>query len=70
MSFSVSWWICGNLKHRAKRSHFLLNDAMFCTMFFKNIAPDDFDDVLSKANHCTNDASNDVNRPPQAVLAV
>ena len=25
---------------------FLLNDAMFCTMFLKNIAPDVFDDVL------------------------
>ena len=39
LSISVSGWSFWNLKHRVKTSHFLLNDAMFCTMFLQNIAP-------------------------------
>ena len=58
-----------NLKHRAKTLHFLLSNAMFCTMFFlKTLSPYVFDDVLQKAKHRTNNASNGVNRPP--LLAV
>ena len=47
-----------------KTSCFFLNDAMFCRCFWKNIDVDVFDDVLQKAKHRANDASNDVNRPP------
>ena len=39
LSISVSGWTFWNLKHCVKTSHFLLNDAMFCTMFLKKHCP-------------------------------
>ena len=59
------FWRCGpRPKTSRKTSHFLLNDAMFQRCFEKNIDLDVFDDVWKKPKHRTNDASNDVNRPP------
>ena len=36
----------------------------FVKCFSKILPPDVLDDVFQKAKHRTNDASNDVNRPP------
>ena len=65
MTTSKKWLFqIWNLKHCVKTLHFLLNDAMFWTMFFNFQRCNDLTMFQKNAKHRANDASNDVHRPP------
>ena len=60
---SVSGWAFWNLEHRVKTSYFLLNDAMFWTMFLIFY----WCDVLTMFQKIAKHRANDVHRPPLTI---